>query len=193
MGEDMQQPAGLGKLYFCLAEDLERLGMDAPMTEIPLAEPATLSPGMLTYEDTDDKPQGGLPAPISFHATATVTEFDDVLQQLLQGAQIFDVTIERKLPRLPRKMKKAYRSDYHRDTKWKRKVSNLIRRYRQTLHDCEMVITPEQRDRLARQLNTVTITPKQDDSPASCYDCQHWQDGDDGPQCEYPDMPPCRE
>lgn len=192
MGEDMQQPAGLGKLYFCLAEDLERLGMDAPMTEIPLAEPATLSPGMLTYKDTDDKPQGVWAPTISFHATAKA-EPDEVLQQLLQKAQTFDVTIERKLPRLPRKMKKAHRSDYPRDTKWKRKVSNLIRRYRHTLHDCEMVITPEQRDRLARQLNTVTITPKQADAPASCHDCQHWQDGDDGPQCEYPDMPPCRE
>lgn len=31
------------------------------------------------------------------------------------------------------------------------------------------------------------------DTPASCHECQHWQDGDDGPQCEYPDMPPCRD
>lgn len=25
----------------------------------------------------------------------------------------------------------------------------------------------------------------------SCHDCPHWQDGDEGPQCEYPDCPPC--
>lgn len=160
MGEDMQQPAGLGKLFVCTAEEFERLGMDAPMTEIHLAEPATLSPGMLTYED-DDKPQGGWPAPISFHATATVTEPDEVLQQLMERAQTFDVTIERKLPRLPRKMKKAYRSDYPRNTKWKRKVANLIRRQSHTFHDCEVVVTPEQHDRLACQLNTVTITPRE--------------------------------
>jgi hypothetical protein len=161
MGEQSQQPAGLGRLYFCPAEEFERLGMDAPMTEIHLKEPATLSPGMLTYKDTDDKPQGGWPSPISFHATATVTEPADVLRQLTKGAQTFDVTIERKLPRLPRKMKKAYRSDYPRNTKWKRKVANLIRRQSHTLHDCEVVVTPEQHDRLARQLNTVTITPRE--------------------------------
>lgn len=161
MGEQSQQPAGLGRLYFCPAEDFKRMGMDAPMEEIHLVEPATLSPGMLTYKDTDDKPRGGWPSPISFHATATVTEPDEVLQQLLQGAHTFDVTIERKLPRLARKMKKAYRSDYPRNTKWKRKVTNLIRRQSRTLHDCEVVVTPEQHDRLARQLNTVTITPRE--------------------------------
>jgi len=161
IGENMQQPAGLGKLYFCPAEEFERLGMDAPMEEIHLAEPATLSPGMLTYEDTDDKPRGGWPSPISFHATATVTDPDDVLRQLMERTQTFDVTIERKLPRLPRKMKKAYRSDYPRNTKWTRKVANLIRRQSHTLHDCEVVVTPEQHDRLARQLNTVTITARE--------------------------------
>ncbi|MCR5680597.1 MAG: hypothetical protein K6G08_10390, partial [Prevotella sp.] len=123
----MQQPAGLGKLYFCPAEEFERLGMDAPMEEIHLAEHATLPPGMLTYEDTDDKPERGWPANISFHAVAKA-EPDEVLQQLMERAQTFDVTIERKLPRLPRKMKKAYRSDYPRNTKWTRKVANLIRR-----------------------------------------------------------------
>ncbi len=193
MGEQTQQPAGLGKIFFCPAEEFERLGMAAPMQEIQLEEPSRLSSGMLTYEDGGDgKPKGGWPANISFHATAKV-EPDEVLLQLLQKAQTFNVIIERKPARLPRKMKKALRSDYHRDTKWKRKVANLIRRHRHTLHDCEMVITQEQRDRLAWQLNIVTFTPKEADTPTSCHDCQHWQDGDDGPQCEYPDMPPCRE
>ena len=26
-----------------------------------------------------------------------------------------------------------------------------------------------------------------------CHDCPHWQDGDEGPQCEYPDCPPCND
>lgn len=157
----MQQPAGLSKLYFCPADIFEKQGMDAPMEEIHMVEPATLSPGMLTYKDTDDKPQGGWPSPISFHAVATVTESADVLQQQMERAHTFDVTIERKLPRLPRKMKKAYRSDYPRNTKWTRKVANLIRRQSRILHDCEVVVTPEQHDRLARQLNTVTITARE--------------------------------
>lgn len=155
MGEESQQPAGLGKLYFCPAEEFERLGMDAPMTEVPMTEPARLTPGMLTYKDGDDKPRGGWPANISFHTVAKA-EPDEVPQQLLQGTQAFDVTIERKLPRLPRKMKKAYRSDYLRNTKWKRKVANLIRRHSHTLHNCEVVVTPEQQDQL-----TATITPRE--------------------------------
>mgnify|MGYP003390474888 CR=1 FL=1 len=24
-----------------------------------------------------------------------------------------------------------------------------------------------------------------------CHDCEHWQDGDEGPCCEYADNPPC--
>lgn len=160
MGEQSQQPAGLGRLFFCPAEEFERLGMDAPMKEVHLAEPARLTPGMLTYKDGDGKPQGGWPAPISFHAVAKA-EPDEVLQRLMERAQTFDVIIERKLPRLPRKMKKAYSSDYPRNTKWKRKVANLIRRQSHTLHDCEVVVTSEQHDRLARQLNNVTITPRE--------------------------------
>lgn len=162
MEKQSQQPAGLGRLFVCSVEDFERLGMDAPMTEVPLTEPATPSPGMLTYKDADDNPQNGWPSPISFHAVAKA-EPDEVLQQLLQGAQTFDVTIQPKLQRLPRKMKKALRQGqrYRRDTKWKCKVANLIRRQSHTLHDCEVVVTPEQHARLARQLNTVTITPRE--------------------------------
>lgn len=160
MGEDMQQPAGLGKLYFCPADIFEKQGMDAPMEEIHLAEPARLIPWSLPYKDGDDKPERGWTANISFHAVAKA-EPDEVMQQLMERAQTFDVTIERKLPRLPRKMKKAYRSDYSRNTKWKRKVINLIHRRSHTLHDCEVVVTTEQHDRLAHQLNTVTITPRE--------------------------------
>ena len=166
MGEDMQQPAGLGKLYFCPADIFEKQGMDAPMEEIHLVEPTRLTPGMLTYKDADGKPERRWPSPISFHAVAKSDAVakagpDEVLRLLMERVQTFDVTILRKLPRLPRKMKKAYSSDYPRNTKWKRKVANLIRRQSRTLHDCEVVVTPEQHERLARQLNTVTITPKE--------------------------------
>ena len=73
-----------------------------------------------------------------------------------------DVTITTKQPqrRLPRKMKKAYRSDYPRNTKWLRKVRNYIQRnMRNALHirNAEMVLTPEQRDRLAATIRGGTI------------------------------------
>ena len=48
-------------------------------------------------------------------------------------------------------------------------------------------------DLQGREVQRVALKDKEADAPASCHDCQHWQDGDDGPQCEYPDMPPCRE
>lgn len=264
MGEQTQQPAGLGKLFFCSAEEFERLGMAAPMQEVHLAEPSRLSPGMLTYKDGDGKPEVGWSANISFHATAKV-EPDEVLQQLLQKAQTFYVAIERKLPRLPRKMKKAHRSDYHRDTKWKRKVVNIIRQqlqqprpryivrinqeYLEMVYRNRCIYTDSEKQELlhtiieqirqfvrgegksdtlaaftfkgsdgrehksfeleavsegdpllavvedlqGREVQRVAIKDKEADTPASCHDCQHWQDGDDGPQCEYPDMPPCRE
>ena len=32
---------------------------------------------------------------------------------------------------------------------------------------------------------------RDDIRPASCHDCHHWQDGDEGTRCEYPDCPPC--
>lgn len=47
-------------------------------------------------------------------------------------------------------------------------------------------------DLQGREVQRVAIKGKEADTPASCHDCQHWQDGDNGPQCECPDMPPCR-
>ena len=73
-----------------------------------------------------------------------------------------DVTITTKQPqrRLPRKMKKAYRSDYPRNTKWLRKVRNYIQRnMREALHirNAEMVLGPEQQDRLTATIRGGTI------------------------------------
>jgi N12 class adenine-specific DNA methylase len=39
MGEQTQYPAGLGKIFFCPAEEFERLGMAAPMQEINWQNP----------------------------------------------------------------------------------------------------------------------------------------------------------
>ena len=60
----------------------------------------------------------------------------------------FDVTIQKKLERLPRKMKKAYRSDYPRNTKWVRKVANYIKRNIYYARNAEVVVTPKYRQQL---------------------------------------------
>lgn len=78
----------------------------------------------------------------------------DAISSVLKDMSKVDVTITTQQPqrRLPRKMKKAYRSDYPRNTKWLRKVRNYIQRnMRNALHirNAEMVLGPEQRDRLA--------------------------------------------
>ena len=83
-----------------------------------------------------------------------VVSGDAISNALKKMSNRVDVTITTQQPqrRLPRKMKKAYRSDYPRNTKWLRKVRNYIyRNMRNALHirDAEMVLTSEQRDRLA--------------------------------------------
>ena len=91
-----------------------------------------------------------------------VVSGDAISNVLKDMSDKVDVTITTKQPqrRLPRKMKKAYRSDYPRNTKWLRKVRNYIQRnMRNALHirNAEMVLTPEQRDRLAATIRGGTI------------------------------------
>ena len=62
----------------------------------------------------------------------------DMWNDMMRGKM--DVTIEQKVGKLPRKMKKAIRSK--RMTKWKRKVASYINRRQIRIHDAEMVITP---------------------------------------------------
>ena len=88
--------------------------------------------------------------------------FGAIINELNGKSDKVDVIITTKQPqrRLPRKMKKAYRSDYPRNTKWLRKVRNYIQRnMRNALHirNAEMVLTPEQRDRLAATIRGGTI------------------------------------
>lgn len=153
MGE--QPPfAGPGKLYFCRVEDMEK----APQ---PLGEPVTIRPGMLTCKDDDEKPSY---ATKGFSATFTGTmeePGEELLQLLLTPPNRWDVKLEQKPRRMPRKMKKAYCHGwlYRRDTKWKRKAGNYRRRLLVTLHNAEIVVTKEQRDRLASTIE-MTISGK---------------------------------
>ena len=78
----------------------------------------------------------------------------------MSGKVNVDITTKQPQRRLPRKMKKAYRSDYPRNTKWLRKVRNYIQRnMRNVLHirDAEMVLTPKQQDLLAATIRGGTI------------------------------------
>ena len=149
MGEQTQQPAGLGKLFFCPAEEFERLGMAAPMQEIQLAEPSRLSPGMLTYKDDGDAKPDYSAKGFNATFTGTMEEPSDELIDLIKKPIKWDVKLQRQLGRMPRKMKKAHRSDYPRNTKWKRKVANYLRRMTIYLHNGELVVTEEQFYRLS--------------------------------------------
>ena len=153
MGE--QPPfTGLGKLYFCRVEDMEK----APQ---PLGEPVTIRPGMLTYKDDDEKPSYATKDySIGFNSTMEEPG-EELLQLLLTPPNRWDVKLEQKPGRMPRKMKKAYCHGwlYRRDTKWKRKAGNYRRRLLVTLHNAEIVVTKEQRDRLASTIE-MTISGK---------------------------------
>ena len=64
----------------------------------------------------------------------------DVLNDMFNGKH--DVAIVTKPSRrLPRKMKKAHRSDYSRNTKWLRKVHNYIKRNLFHISDAEIQAT----------------------------------------------------
>ena len=153
MGE--QPPfAGPGRLYFCRVEDTGK----EPQ---PLGEPVTIRPGMLTCKDDDEKPSYATKG-LSATFTGTMEEpGEELLQLLLTPPNRWDVKLEQKPGRMPRKMKKAYCHGwlYRRDTKWKRKAGNYRRRLLVTLHNAEIVVTNEQRDRLASTIE-MTVSGK---------------------------------
>ena len=150
MGE--QPPfAGLGKLYFCRVEDKDK-------EPTLLGEAVTLKPGMLTYKDEDPKNEYSAKG-YSIGFNATMEEPSKELLDVLNRPTLFDVKLERKPSRMPRKMKKAYRSDYPRNTKWTRKVANYLRRMSMTMRRAETVITKEQHDRLSEHIE-MTIRGK---------------------------------
>ena len=110
--------------------------------------------GMLIYNTEDDvsaKDSGAWERPMrhSYEITgeAVVSEVGDTIRELLEGApRKVNVEIRREMGKMPRKMKKAYRtgSCYRRDTKWKRKVKAYERRFVYLLPDAEIVVTREQ-------------------------------------------------
>ena len=86
---------------------------------------------------------------------AMVRDSGDVLRDLLNGKEKWDVTIGQEVGKLPRKMKKALHSK--RMTKWKHKVASYISRRQVRIHDAEMVVTPDQFDTLKATISGGTI------------------------------------
>lgn len=135
--------AGLGKLFVCNAEDLDK-NHDTPMQL--LGDAVKIEPGMLTYKDDDEQPSY---SPNGFSTTFTGTMEEpshELLDLLLTTPNRWDVKLERNPGRMPRKMKKGlcYGWLYRRNTKWKRKAGNYRRRLLLTLHNAEIVITKKQ-------------------------------------------------
>ena len=95
----------------------------------------------------------------SFEITgnAIVTEpsqaLRDMWNDMMRGKM--DVTIEQKVGKLPRKMKKALHSK--RMTKWKHKAASYISRRQVRIHDAEMVVTPDQFDTMKATISGGTI------------------------------------
>ena len=145
-----ENPAGLGKLYFYRVEDLN----DNPDAQpIPLGEAVSIKPGMLTCKDNGDAKPDYSAKGFSATFTGTMEEPSDELMELMKKPLKCDVKLQRQLERMPRKMKKAHRSDYPRNTKWKRKVANYLRRMTIYLRNGELVVTEEQFNRLSATIS----------------------------------------
>ena len=110
--------------------------------------------GMLTcsIEDDGSTKDGGAwrnPMRHTYEITgkSVVTNVGTPTRELLKDMPSkVDVEIRREIGKMPRKMKKAYRtgSRYRRDTKWKRKAKAYERRFIYRLPNAEMVVTREQ-------------------------------------------------
>ena len=110
--------------------------------------------GVMTCSIEDDgstKDSGAWERPMrhSYEITgkAVVNEVGDTIRELLEDVpRKVDVEIRREMGKMPRKMKKAYRtgSCYRRDTKWKRKAKAYERRFVYRLPDAEIVVTRQQ-------------------------------------------------
>ena len=149
MGE--QPPLfGLGRLYVCRVEDKDK----EPQL---LGEPVTIKPGMLTYKDDDNYPPHE-PKGFSTTLTGTIEKPSPEIVEMLNRPTLWDVRMEHKPGRMPRKMKKAHRSDYKRNTKWKRKVANYLRRLSITLHDAEIVVSQDHFDSLSALIKATIKT-----------------------------------
>ena len=86
---------------------------------------------------------------------AMVHDAGDVLRDLLNGKEKWDVTIGQEVGKLPRKMKKALHSK--RMSKWKCKLAAYINRRQIRIRGAEMVVTPDQFDTLKATISGGTI------------------------------------
>ena len=126
--------------------------------------------GQLTFADEDDGCTkddsgfrvGGFNKSWDIECNGLVHEVSDELNDLFgKSPQDIQVAIERKPGKMPRKMKKAYRSDYSRNTKWVRKANNYIKRNIWRAQHAEMVITKE-------DFSTLSATLKFDKLERGC-------------------------
>ena len=137
--------------------------------------------GMLTYQEEDDgvtKDGGAWENPIrhTYEVKCEGVVRDTLVRELLNGTPSkVDVEIRCEMGKMPRKMKKAYRtgSRYRRDTKWKRKAKAYERRFIYRLPNAEMVVTRKQREMLEAiirgselQYNPVAYVSEKDISKA---------------------------
>ena len=124
--------------------------------------------GQLTFaeEDVSTKDDGfrvgSFNKSCDIECNGLVHEVSDELNDLFdKSPQDIQVAIERKPGKMPRKMKKAYRSDYSRNTKWVRKANNYIKRNIWRAQHAEMVITKE-------DFSTLSATLKFDKLERGC-------------------------
>ena len=97
--------------------------------------------------------------PFEISGSAMIQDAGDVVRTILKDGTV-DVTIQQAIGNLPRKMKKARRATYHRNTKWKRKLADYIHRRSFHIPRAEMVVTPDQFDTLRATIHGSTIVPR---------------------------------
>ena len=121
----------------------------------------TAKSGMLTYLDTEDKPEDkclysnkGLNKSWDISCNALVHEDDvpDPLKEMMQGPQLVNVQITRPVGKMPRKIKKADKRDPYGKTKWGRKAINYRRTHNIIINDAEIVVTKEDQETLTATL-----------------------------------------
>ena len=91
-------------------------------------KPIHITPANQTKAEPVIKPFGASKA-WEISAQTMIQKPGDILRDILNEKRKFEVIIIRELSgRLPRKMKKAHRSDHRRNTKWLRKLRNYFSR-----------------------------------------------------------------
>lgn len=137
---------------------------------IVAGKPIEVECAKLTVNDDDDGstkdiPNGAWQQPYTNKSwkckcTGIVGKVDDTIKEMFnKTSDEIEAMIFEKPGKMPRKMKKAYKADYRRNTKWRRKAGNYI--LRKTFHakHAELILTKEQRTRLAILMKFDTMEP----------------------------------